>query len=130
MWREFYVNDAGNQIDNLARSVQLRALGVEPGSALWPEDGYRGDYIAEIAADYLARKTVSAERVTFPCRGPSAEEVAMALCQGTPLRNEIEQRAPDGLAAVTAVAARALREAYGTGPIESTQRAILFEAET
>lgn len=74
-------------------------------------------------------KKVAAERVTFPCRGPSAEEVAMALCQGTPLRSEIEQRAPEGLAAVTAAATRALREAYGSGPIESTQRAILFEAE-
>ena len=53
--REFYYNDAGNQIDNLARSVQLRAMGVEPGSALWPEDGYRGDYIVEIGKAYLER---------------------------------------------------------------------------
>jgi len=52
--REFYYNDAGNQIDNLARSVQLRARGVEPGSADWPEDGYRGDYIVEIGKAYLA----------------------------------------------------------------------------
>ncbi len=55
VYREFYYNDAGNQIDNLARSVQLRAMGVEPGSALWPEDGYRGDYIVEIGKAYLER---------------------------------------------------------------------------
>jgi arginyl-tRNA synthetase len=53
--REFYYNDAGNQIDNLTRSVQLRAKGVEPGAQGWPDDGYRGDYILEIAKDFLAK---------------------------------------------------------------------------
>ncbi len=53
--REFYYNDAGNQIDNLTRSVQLRANGVAPDSPDWPDDGYRGDYIAEIAKDFLAK---------------------------------------------------------------------------
>ncbi|MBP6528747.1 MAG: arginine--tRNA ligase [Burkholderiales bacterium] len=52
--REFYYNDAGNQIDNLTRSVQLRANGVEPGSEGWPEDGYRGDYIVEIGKQFVA----------------------------------------------------------------------------
>jgi len=53
--REFYYNDAGNQIDNLTRSVQLRAKGVEPDSAGWPEDGYRGDYIVEIGRSFVAQ---------------------------------------------------------------------------
>ncbi|MEZ5603451.1 MAG: arginine--tRNA ligase [Burkholderiaceae bacterium] len=61
--REFYYNDAGAQIDKLALSVQARARGIGPDDERFPADGYRGDYIAEIAADYLARKTVSAERV-------------------------------------------------------------------
>jgi arginyl-tRNA synthetase len=61
--REFYYNDAGAQIENLAKSVQARARGIEPGDARFPADGYRGDYIVEIAADYMAGKTVSAERV-------------------------------------------------------------------
>jgi arginyl-tRNA synthetase len=52
--REFYYNDAGNQIDNLTRSVQLRASGVEPGNDGWPEDGYRGDYIVEIGKQFVA----------------------------------------------------------------------------
>jgi arginyl-tRNA synthetase len=52
--REFYYNDAGNQIDNLTRSVQLRARGLTPDSPDWPDDGYRGEYIAEIAKDFLA----------------------------------------------------------------------------
>ena len=58
--REFYYNDAGVQIATLANSVQARARGFKPGDAEWPESSYNGDYIAEIAADFLAGKTVSA----------------------------------------------------------------------
>lgn len=58
--REFYYNDAGVQIATLASSVQARALGHKPGDANWPESAYNGDYIADIAADFLAKKTVSA----------------------------------------------------------------------
>ncbi|MBJ7314205.1 arginine--tRNA ligase [Rugamonas sp. CCM 8940] len=58
--REFYYNDAGVQIQTLATSVQARARGFKPGDAAWPESAYNGDYIAEIAADFLAKKTVAA----------------------------------------------------------------------
>ncbi|MFZ6641462.1 arginine--tRNA ligase [Undibacterium sp. TC4M20W] len=58
--REFYYNDAGVQINNLALSVQARAKGFAPGEAGWPESAYNGDYIADIAQDFLAKKTVSA----------------------------------------------------------------------
>jgi arginyl-tRNA synthetase len=49
--REFYYNDAGAQIEALARSVQARAKGVGPGEAGWPHDGYAGEYIEEIAKE-------------------------------------------------------------------------------
>jgi arginyl-tRNA synthetase len=58
--REFYYNDAGVQIATLANSVQARAKGFKPGDAQWPESAYNGDYIADIAEDYKAGKTVSA----------------------------------------------------------------------
>jgi arginyl-tRNA synthetase len=58
--REFYYNDAGNQIHNLAVSVQARARGIEPDDPAFPADGYKGEYIADIAKDYLARATVQA----------------------------------------------------------------------
>ena len=58
--REFYYNDAGVQIGNLALSVQARAKGHAPGDAAGPESAYNGDYIAEIARDFLDKKTVSA----------------------------------------------------------------------
>jgi arginyl-tRNA synthetase len=61
--REFYYNDAGAQIDNLALSVQARLRGIEPESPEWPADGYRGDYIRDIAADYSAGRTVGKGRV-------------------------------------------------------------------
>ena len=58
--REFYYNDAGNQIDNLTISVQARARGIAPDSEQFPADGYKGDYILDIARDYLAGATVQA----------------------------------------------------------------------
>ncbi|NYT61547.1 arginine--tRNA ligase [Alcaligenaceae bacterium] len=58
--REFYYNDAGNQIDNLAISVQARARGIAPDSPDFPEDGYKGDYILDIARDFQAGATVQA----------------------------------------------------------------------
>jgi arginyl-tRNA synthetase len=61
--REFYYNDAGAQIANLALSVQARARGIEPDDARFPADGYRGEYIRDIASAYLARETVSAQRI-------------------------------------------------------------------
>lgn len=58
--REFYYNDAGNQIDNLAISVQARARGIATDAPEFPADGYKGDYILDIANDFIARKTVKA----------------------------------------------------------------------
>ena len=58
--REFYYNDAGVQIGNLSLSVQARAKGINPGDTEWPEAAYNGDYITEIAQDFLLKKTVAA----------------------------------------------------------------------
>ncbi|KDD10840.1 arginine--tRNA ligase [Bordetella bronchiseptica] len=58
--REFYYNDAGNQIDNLAISVQARGRGIAPDAPDYPADGYKGDYIVDIARDFAARKSVQA----------------------------------------------------------------------
>jgi len=49
--REFYYNDAGAQIDKLAWSVQARARGLKPGDKGWPEEGYAGEYIEDIAKE-------------------------------------------------------------------------------
>ncbi|QWE06541.1 arginine--tRNA ligase [Polynucleobacter sp. JS-JIR-5-A7] len=52
--REFYYNDAGVQIANLALSVQARLNGLKPGDTNWPEQAYNGEYIAEIATAFKA----------------------------------------------------------------------------
>ena len=51
--REFYYNDAGQQIQNLAISVRARAQELKGEHATFPEDGYRGEYIRELAQRYL-----------------------------------------------------------------------------
>jgi len=59
--REFYYNDAGAQITNLALSVQARCRNIEPDDPLWPADGYRGDYIKDVAQSFLAGESVHAD---------------------------------------------------------------------
>jgi arginyl-tRNA synthetase len=63
--REFYYNDAGAQINNLALSVQARCKGLTPDDASWPEDGYRGDYIVELANSYMNGDTVESADQSF-----------------------------------------------------------------
>jgi arginyl-tRNA synthetase len=58
--REFYYNDAGVQIHTLALSTQARARGLAPGDEGWPASAYNGEYIADIAQDYLSGATVAA----------------------------------------------------------------------
>jgi arginyl-tRNA synthetase len=67
--REFYYNDAGVQIANLALSTQARAKGIAPDEAGWPESGYRGDYIAEVARAFLAGESVEADGETVTASG-------------------------------------------------------------
>jgi arginyl-tRNA synthetase len=67
--REFYYNDAGVQIATLAASVNARIDGLKPGDEAWPESAYQGEYIADIAADFLAKKTVKADDREFTASG-------------------------------------------------------------
>jgi arginyl-tRNA synthetase len=67
--REFYYNDAGVQIATLAASVKARLDGLAPGDAAWPQAAYNGDYIADIAADFAAKKTVKADDRQFAASG-------------------------------------------------------------
>ena len=73
VYREFYYNDAGVQIGTLANSTQLRAKGFKPGDAEWPSGenapAYNGDYIQDIANDFLAKKTVKSDDREFTASG-------------------------------------------------------------
>lgn len=63
--REFYYNDAGAQINNLALSVQARCKGLTPDDESWPADGYRGEYIVDLANSYMNGDTVESEDQSF-----------------------------------------------------------------
>ena len=73
VYREFYYNDAGVQIQTLATSVQMRVRGLKPGDADWPSGEraavYNGDYIADIAEDFKAKKTVKSDDRAFTASG-------------------------------------------------------------
>ncbi|MPS47473.1 arginine--tRNA ligase [Methylobacillus sp.] len=86
--REFYYNDAGAQIDNLTVSVQARCKGIAPGDAAWPENGYRGDYIADVAAAYMARETVIADDQAVTGKGDAEDAEAIRQFAVAYLRHE------------------------------------------
>lgn len=56
VWREFYVNDAGNQIEKFANSLNARYLQIYLGedAVAFPEDGYQGEDIKERAREFAA----------------------------------------------------------------------------
>lgn len=74
-------------------------------------------------------RSVAIDTVTLPSRAPSAAFAATGLCQGTPMRGEIEAREPaTGLAATTEATAAALRAVYGDGAIEAPMQALVITA--
>ncbi|MSP87127.1 MAG: arginine--tRNA ligase [Methylotenera sp.] len=86
--REFYYNDAGAQIDNLTISVLARCQGVSTDDASFPENGYRGEYIADIATAYLAKRTVVADDLQVTASGDISDENAVRTFAVAYLRHE------------------------------------------
>jgi arginyl-tRNA synthetase len=92
VYREFYYNDAGVQINTLATSTQLRAQGFKPGDAQWPSGenaaAYNGDYIQDIAQDFLAKKTVKSDDREFTGSGDLSDLNGMREFAVAYLRHE------------------------------------------
>ena len=86
--REFYYNDAGVQIATLATSTQLRIQGIKPGDAAWPEAAYNGDYIQDIANDFLAKKTVKSDDREYTASGDPDDLDGIRLFAVAYLRHE------------------------------------------
>jgi arginyl-tRNA synthetase len=86
--REFYYNDAGAQIDNLTFSVLARCKGIATDDARFPENGYRGEYIADIAAAFLAKQTVVADDMQVTASGDINDETAVRHFAVAYLRHE------------------------------------------
>ena len=86
--REFYYNDAGMQINNLALSTQARVKGLKPGDAAWPAAAYNGEYIADIAAAFIAGQTVRADDRETTASGDAEDLAGMGQFAVACLRHE------------------------------------------
>lgn len=86
--REFYYNDAGTQIDNLTISVQARAKGITPDDPRFPENGYRGEYIFDIATAFLAKETVTADDIAVTASGNISDAESVRAFSVAYLRHE------------------------------------------
>ena len=86
--REFYYNDAGVQIENLARSVKARLDGLAPGMDGWPEAAYNGEYIADIATAFRERHSVAADDRSVTASGDVNDVEAIRAFAVAYLRHE------------------------------------------
>ncbi|MEE4246519.1 MAG: arginine--tRNA ligase, partial [Kangiellaceae bacterium] len=85
---EFYYNDAGQQINNLALSVQARCNGLTPEDDNWQDDWYRGDYITDVANDFMNKVTIEAEDQKFTGTGDANDLEAIRHFAVAYLRRE------------------------------------------
>ena len=111
---------------------------TEAVAALFPEDpprffertphGYHDPRTIRTALEAAGFDRIERDGVERRSRAASAHDAALGLCQGTPLRNEIEARDPSRIGEATEAAAAALASRFGTGAIEGDMRAIVIVA--
>lgn len=128
-----------NVWDELSTS-EIEHVVTESVATMFPRDPPRflartphGYHDAARIRDELSRAGmvhVEIDSVEKTSRAPSARDAAVALCQGTPLRNEIEARDPSGLEAATRCAEEGVTRRFGAGPIEARMRALVVRAES
>ncbi len=126
--REFYYNDAGAQIDNLTISVLARCKGISTDDASFPENGYRGEYIADIATAYLAKQTVVADDIQVTASGDISDEEAVRTFAVAYLRHEQDL---DLKAFQIQFDVFSLESAlYASGKVEKTVQALINSGHT
>ena len=126
--REFYYNDAGAQIENLVISVQARCNGLATDDASFPENGYRGDYILDIAQAFLAKETVTADDMIVTASGDVNDVESVRLFSAAYLRHEQDL---DLKAFQIKFDVFSLESAlYSTGKVESTVQALIKSGKT
>ncbi len=111
--REFYINDAGVQIDRVAESLWARVQQAVGRERAVPEGGYHGEYLVEAAAELLAR-----EGPSFAGR---SEPEALAICRSFALASQ--RREQDQLLADFGVEFdlhSSEQSLYDSGRVEST----------
>ncbi len=126
--REFYYNDAGAQIENLVISVQARCNGVATDDARFPENGYRGDYILDIAQAFLAKETVTADDMQVTASGDLNDVESIRSFAVAYLRHEQDL---DLKAFQIKFDVFSLESAlYTTGKVESTVQSLIKSGKT
>ena len=89
--REFYYNDAGAQIDNLTKSVHARCHNIDPSDPAFPEDGYRGEYIVDIANAFLNKESIECEGKVIHASGHIDDLESIQQFSVAYLRHEQDQ---------------------------------------
>ena len=126
--REFYYNDAGAQIENLVISVQARAQGIATDDIRFPENGYRGDYIMDIANAFLAKQTVTADDMQVTANGDVNDADAVRTFSVAYLRHEQDL---DLKAFQIKFDVFSLESAlYSTGKVENTVQSLIASGKT
>ena len=90
--------------------------------------GYYDEGVIRAELSTAGFTDISIERRVDVSRAPSARHAAIAYCQGTPLRNEIEARGPDKLQHATDLAAAAIAQRHGAGEVEGRIQALVVSA--
>jgi ubiquinone/menaquinone biosynthesis C-methylase UbiE len=129
----FHFNVWGPIADNEFADTVTDAL-----AALFPHDpprfiartphGYHDAERIRQELDAAGLTAVAIDTVDYQSKAPSSRDPAIAYCQGSPLRSEIEARDPSGLEAATRQAAEALARRFGTGAIEGRMQALVITA--
>ena len=120
---------ADNEFADVVTEALARMFPDDPPRFLarTPHGYHDGDRIRdEVKA--AGFRDVSIETVDARSDAASPRDPAVAYCHGTPLRNEIEARAPGGLARATDVATQALADRFGTGAISGRIQALVITA--
>ena len=126
--REFYYNDAGAQIENLVISVQARCNGVATDDTQFPENGYRGDYIMDIAQAFLAKQTVTADDMQVTASGDVNDVESVRAFSVAYLRHEQDL---DLKAFQIKFDVFSLESAlYTTGKVENTVQSLIASGHT
>lgn len=126
-----------NVWDRIERN-EMTHLVTETVAAMFPDDpprflarlphGYHAVDVIRADVEAAGFGAVDLETVALESRAPSPRHAAIGLCQGTPLRSEIEARDPGRLDEVTDAAARALAARFGDGAIEGMIQAHVITA--
>jgi ubiquinone/menaquinone biosynthesis C-methylase UbiE len=117
---------------------EFTSIVTDAVAAMFPEDpprflartphGYHDTNVIRRDVEAAGFKQIEIETIAHRSRAPSYRDPAIAFCQGTPLRNEIEARDASRLSEATEAAASALAARFGTGAIEGKIQAHVITA--